>query len=109
MSTFELPELQAQHIKGHGPCGCADPARCVSARYLAIIERQQFALVTLERRRARLYKRLREMGELDHRLHPTTHTSPFEKCRFVGCAEVTWSLRMGGPLAADARVWEGRR
>jgi hypothetical protein len=105
----ELAELQAQHIKGHGPCGCADPARCVSARYLAIIERQAAAAATLERRRARLYKRLEQIAQLDHDAYPRTHTELFEKCRFAGCSEASWSLRMGGPLKADARGREGKR
>ncbi len=38
-ASVDLEALKAQHSRGHGPCGCTAPARCVSARYLAIIER----------------------------------------------------------------------
>lgn len=36
----ELTELRAQHQRNHGPCGCLKSDTCVSAKYLAIIERQ---------------------------------------------------------------------
>jgi hypothetical protein len=35
----ELAELQAQHQRNHGPCGCLKPDQCTSVRHLAVIER----------------------------------------------------------------------
>ncbi len=95
--VIDLAELQREHQRNHGPCGCLQSDQCTSVRYLAIIERQQAVLARLEKRRGRLYKRLKEIAEGEH-LALKTHDGPFEKCRFMSCADAYWSLRMGGPL-----------
>lgn len=93
-----LAELAAQHLRGHGPSQiCGGPDRCTSARYLALIAAQQADLARLELRRARLYKRLKHMAELEHWVMES-HVDPFSRCRFIGCSEARWSLRMGGPI-----------
>ncbi len=65
---------------------------------LAEIAALRAKLATLEKRRARLYKRLHRIANLEHRALAPSHSGPFDRCRFLGCSEAAWSLRMGGPL-----------
>ena len=77
----ELAELQAQHERNHGPCGCLRPDQCTSVRHLEVI--------------ARLRARLTTLATLAHR--PSTHggAETFETCEIRGCRENAAALAGG--------------
>lgn len=73
----DLAELQAQHQRNHGPCGCLGPATCSSARYLAIIERLAGELATLRAGlRAIEWRKERTLAGTFNEFCPVCHGSP---------------------------------